>query len=185
MKDAEIVALYWERNEAALEETAEKYERYLMKIAMNVLSDTEDSQESVNDTYLKAWNSMPPHRPNMLSTYLGKITRRLSIDILRRKTSEKRGGSQYQLSLSELSDCVGEDSTQKEVDLHLLGEAIGVFLHTLSPQTRNVFVSRYYFMDSIKEIAVRCGMSDGGVKMLLYRTRLGLREYLRKEEFLL
>ena len=90
MKDAEIVALYWDRNEAAIQQTQKKYGAYLSKIAYNILSDFEDSRECVNDTYLKAWNSMPTHRPSVLSTYLGKIARQLSIDVFRKKNSTKR-----------------------------------------------------------------------------------------------
>ncbi len=112
MEDARIVDLYWDRQEQAIAETQNKYGRYLLKIAWNVLADTQDSEESVNDTYLSAWKSMPPHRPSMLSTYLGKITRQISIDRLRRRTSAKRGGGQYAASLSELEEVV---STQEDI----------------------------------------------------------------------
>ena len=107
MQDEKIVELYWQRDESAIEETQGKYGRYLGKIAYNILADLEDSQESVNDTYLAAWNSMPPQKPSVLATYLGKITRRISIDIFRRRHREKRQASEYALSLSELEDCVG------------------------------------------------------------------------------
>lgn len=104
MQDEKIVALYWERNETAIHETEQKYGRYLTKIAYNVLADLEDSKESVNDTYLSAWNSMPPHKPEILSTYLAKITRRISIDIYRKKNRKKRQPSEYALSLEELEE---------------------------------------------------------------------------------
>ena len=106
MQDEMIVDLYWQRNENAILETEQKYGPYLTKIAYNILADFEDSKERVNDTYLKAWNSMPPHRPSVLSTYLGKITRQLSIDWLRTQNRAKRKSSEYALSLSELEDCV-------------------------------------------------------------------------------
>lgn len=117
MQDEKIVVLYWERNESAIYETEQKYGRYLMKIAYNILADMEDSKESVNDTYLGAWNSMPPHKPEILSTYLVKITRRISIDIFRKRNRKKRQISEYTISLEELGDCVSAgDTTEQEVD---------------------------------------------------------------------
>lgn len=114
MRDDEIVTLYWKRDERAIKETKNEYGRYLFKIANNILDDFEDSRESVNDTYLAAWNSMPPHRPSILSTYLGKITRRISIDIFRKKNREKRRASEYALSLSELEECISGGSMPEE-----------------------------------------------------------------------
>lgn len=184
MQDDKIVSLYWDRDETAITVTEEKYGRYLLKIAYNILADSEDSRESVNDTYLKAWNTMPPHRPDVLSAFLGKITREISIDQLRRRTREKRGGGQYTQSLSELEDCVSTDNTTEQaVDQHLLAEAISRYLRTLPPEPRNLFVGRYYFMDSIKEIAGYYGMTESKVKTTLHRTRKGLRQYLIKEGF--
>lgn len=184
MQDDKIVALYWQRGENAIRQTEQKYGRYLSRIAHNILSDVEDSRETVNDTYLKAWNSMPPHRPDVLATYLGKITRQLSIDIFRRRNREKRRASEYALSLSELEECVGGDNaTEQDVDLHLLAEAINAYLRTLTPQARNTFVGRYYYTDSIREVAAYYGMSESGVKSLLFRTRQGLKNYLEQEGF--
>lgn len=184
MQDDLIVALYWKRDEAAIKETEQKYGQYLSKIAYHILSDIEDSKESVNDTYLKAWNSMPPHKPEFLAAYLGKITRELSIDIFRKRNREKRKASEYALSLSELEECVsGGDTTQENVDLHLLAKAINTYLYTLDPKTRIVFVGRYYYMDSIKEIASYCNMSESKTKSMLHRTRIGLKAHLEKEGF--
>lgn len=184
MQDEQIVSLYWDRNEAAISATEEKYGRYLFKIAYNILSDQEDSYESVNDTYFKAWNSMPPHRPGVLSAYLGKITREVSIDMFRKQNREKRKASRYTLSLSELEDCVPDrNTTESRVDMHLLAEAINSYLRTLSPEARNLFVGRYYFMDSIREIAAYYTMTEAKVKSMLHRTRKGLRSYLLKEGF--
>lgn len=184
MQDDMIVALYWQRDESAILKTEQKYGRYLSKIAYNILSNIEDSKESVNDTYLKAWDSMPPHKPHILATYLGKITRQLSIDIFRTRNRAKRQTSQYILSLSELEDCVsGGDTTQQHIDLHLLSEAINAYLYTLSTEARNTFVGRYYFMDSIKEVAAYYGMSESKVKSMLFRTRQGLKAYLEQEGF--
>lgn len=184
MQDEKIVALYWQRDKNAIRETEQKYGRYLSRIAHNILSDFEDSREAVNDTYLRAWNSMPPHKPGVLATYLGKITRQLSIDIFRSRNREKRRASQYALSLSELEECVsGGNTTEQDVDLHLLAEAINAYLYTLTPQARNTFVGRYYYMDSIREVAAYYGMSESGVKSMLFRTRQGLRNYLEQEGF--
>ena len=184
MQDEKIVELYWNRDESAIRETQEKYENYLYKIAYNILSDKEDSNESVNDTYLAAWNSMPPHKPNVLSTYLGKLTRRISIDIFRKRNRIKRQGSEYALSLTELQDCVsGNNSPEKDYEAQILGEAINTFLRTLSQDARNVFIGRYYFLDSVKDVAKYCGISESKAKTLLFRTRNSLREYLKKEGF--
>lgn len=179
-----IVQMYWDREEAAITHTQRKYGQYLLKIACNILSDREDSQESVNDTYLAAWNSIPPHRPEVLVTYLGKLTRRISIDRFRKNTSQKRGGGEYILSLEELGACVGHENTpQQQLEEKLLGQAIAAYLQSQSPQIRHVFIGRYYYMDPVKEIARYCHISESKVKILLYRTRLGLREHLQKEGF--
>ena len=182
MQDQQIVSLYWQRDETAIRETERKYGRYLYKIANNILSNPEDSEESVSDTYWKAWNSMPPHKPSVLATYLGKIARQVSIDIFRSRNREKRKASEYALSLAELEECVsGGDTTGQMADLHLLAEAIGTYLRGLPPDARNAFVGRYYFMDSMKEVAAYCGMKEAKAKSLLYRTRQGLKAYLLRE----
>lgn len=184
MEDEKIVSLYWDRDEAAIRETEIKYDRYLTKIAYNILADREDSRESVNDTYLAAWNSIPPHRPGVLSAYLAKLTRRISIDRFRYRTRDKRRESEYSVSLSELGDCVsGGNTTEEIVNVKLLADAIGIFLRLQSEEARNAFIGRYYFLDSVKEVAAYCGMSESKCKTLLHRTRLGLKEYLRKEGF--
>lgn len=184
MEDEKIVSLYWAREESAIRETEIKYDRYLTKIAYNILADREDSRESVNDTYLAAWNSMPPHRPGVLSTYLAKITRRISIDRFRYRTRDKRRESEYSVSLSELGDCVsGGNTTEEIINVKLLADTIGVFLRLQSQEARNAFIGRYYFLDSVKEVAAYCGMSESKCKTLLHRTRVGLKEYLRKEGF--
>ena len=184
MQDAQIVALYWQRDEAAIEVTQKKYEPYLSRIAYNILSDWEDSQESVNDTYMAAWNSIPPHKPEILSTYLGKLTRRISIDLFRKRNRLKRQASQYALSLSELEDCASPGSSSEDaMQTRVLAEAINRFLRTLSKDARNLFIGRYYFMDSLKEVAAYCGISESRAKSILYRTRCSLKAYLQKEGF--
>lgn len=184
MEDEAIVSLYWQRNESAIRETERKYDRYLTKIAMNILADREDSRESVNDTYLAAWNSMPPHRPGVLSTYLGKITRRISIDRFRYRTREKRRQSEYEISLSELGDCVsGGNTTEEAVNGKLLADAIGIWLRLQPEENRNLFLCRYYFLDSLQEVAKHCGITESKCKTVLHRMRKSLKEYLEKEGF--
>lgn len=183
MQDNQIVELYLMRNESAISVTDEKYGAYLNKIAYNITSDTEDSKEAVNDTYLAAWNAIPPQKPNVLRTFLSKITRRISIDIIRKSSRKKREGSQYELTLTELEGCVGREDTQNEIETRILGEAINTFLRSLSPDARNAFVCRYYFLDSIHDTAERLGMTEAKLKSLLFRTRNSLREYLKKEGY--
>ena len=184
MEDEKIVDLYWDRQESAIRETEKKYDRYLTKIAYNILNDFEDSRESVNDTYLAAWNSMPPHRPSILSTYLSKLTRRISIDLLRYHNRDKRQESQYALSLEELGECVsGGNSTEDAYTEKELAEAIACYLRLCSREARQVFLGRYYYLDSVRDVAAYCGMSESKCKSLLHRTRLGLREYLQKEGY--
>ena len=184
MKDAEIVDLYWERNEVAIQQTQQKYGAYLSKVAYNILSDFEDSKECVNDTYLKAWNSMPTYRPSVLSTYLGKIARQLSIDVFRKKNSAKRYASEYAVSLEELGDSFSDGTTPEQAfDAKLLDDAINRFLRALPDDARNTFIGRYYFFDSLKEVATYCGMSEAKAKSMLYRTRQSLKAYLVKEGF--
>ena len=184
MEDEAIVSLYWQRNESAIRETERKYDRYLTKIAMNILADREDSRESVNDTYLAAWNSMPPHRPGVLSTYLGKITRRISIDRFRYRNREKRRQSEYEISLSELGDCVsGGNTTEEAVNGKLLADAIGIWLRLQPEENRNLFLCRYYFLDRVQEVANHCGLPESKCKTGLHRMRKSLKEYLEKEGF--
>lgn len=184
MQDERIVELYFDRNEQAITETQDKYGNYLYKIAYNILNNTEDSKESVNDTYLSAWNSIPPHRPNVLSAYLGKLVRRISIDIFRKRNRVKRQASEYAVSLTEIADCISGDSTpESDYEIKILGEAINEYLSTVSLEARNVFIGRYYFFDSVKDAAKYCGISESKAKTLLYRTRKNLGEYLKKEGF--
>lgn len=184
MEDRDIVTLYWQRDQEAIRQTDRQYGRYLSSIAFGILADREDSRETVNDTYLRAWDSMPPHRPQVLATYLGRITRQLSIDRWRTRGRAKRGGSQYALSLEELGDCVSGAATPEEaLDLAELGRAIGDYLRTLPLPARRAFLCRYYYADSLAETARVCGISVPAVKSQLYRTRQGLQTYLEKEGF--
>lgn len=184
MDDSMIIELFFERNETAIRETQNKYGGYLTKIAYNVLHDTQDSKECVNDTYWRAWNSIPPHRPGVLSTYLGKITRQISIDVFRKKSSKKRQGCQYTLSLSELEECVpGGGLPEDEAELQTLADSISAYLLTLSAEAQNIFVCRYYFLDSIRDIAARRNASESKIKSTLHRTRINLKRHLEKEGY--
>lgn len=184
MQDEKIIELYWLRDENAIQLTAQKYGTYLTKIAYNILNNFEDCRESVNDTYLKAWNSMPPQKPSVLKTYLSKITRQLSIDVFRTHNRQKRLSSQYAVSLSELEQCIPNAiTTEQEVELQLLGKLINDFLYTLPDQTRHIFVCRYYFCDSIKNISAFFAISESKVKSILFRTRNALKSHLESEGF--
>lgn len=186
MEDKQIVALYFERNESALAETEKKYSAYLCKVAYNILADFEDAKESVNDSYFKAWNSIPPARPQSLSAYLSKIVRQNSIDIYRKKHSRKRYFCEYGQALSEIeADMVAPESVENETDIRLLSEKISEYLNCMPKEARNIFVCRYYFCDSIKDIAQACNCGEAKVKSSLYRTRLGLKEFLRREDVII
>mgnify|MGYP003307173438 CR=1 FL=1 len=182
MQDFEIVELYWKRDERAIAETEKKYANYLSKIAYNVLSDHEDSKEMVNETYLRAWNSMPINRPNNLATYLGRITRQLSIDIYRMKNRDKRKNSEFTSSLDEIKEVLSTgNTTESQMDAIILARYIGEYLQKISAQNRVIFICRYYYLDSIKDIADYYGMSQSRVKSILHRTRRGLKSHLEKE----
>ena len=182
MEDHEIVRLYWARDQQALQETGEKYGAYLRKIALNILADPEDAEECVNDTYAGAWGAIPPHSPEALSAFLGKLTRRISLNRLRELRSYKRGGGQAEAALDELAECVpSDDSTEDAVEAAELGRALDAFLDTLPHQRRTIFVRRYWHMEPIADIAAAAGMSEGAVKTTLFRTREKLKSYLKKE----
>ena len=184
MKDQDIVNLYWDRNENAIHQTQMKYGAYLSKVSYNILADFEDSKECVNDTYLAAWNSMPENRPNNLATYLGKITRQISIDVFRKRHREKRYASEFAISFDELGDSFTDGVTpEQQLNAKLLDEAINRFVSALPDMAQKTFVGRYYFFDSLKEIASYCGMTESKVKILLFRTRQKLKLYLKKEGF--
>ncbi|MCD8380406.1 MAG: sigma-70 family RNA polymerase sigma factor [Lachnospiraceae bacterium] len=182
MEDAAIIGLYWERNEQAIHETNVKYGPYCHTIAYNILENQEDSEECVNDTWLRAWNTMPPQRPNYLRLFLGKITRNLSLDIWKGKQAQKRGGGELSLALDELSECVADTKDVEDaLQAKELKETIERFLHTLPKRERELFLQRYFYMCSAKELAARYGMKENHVAVLLSRTRKKLAAQLVKE----
>lgn len=181
MKDEQIVDLYWERSESAIEESSKKYGRYCRCIAYNILQNEEDSEECVNDTWLRAWNAIPPKRPNRLSAFFGKITRNLSLNRYEKRTAEKRGG-ETELVLGELLEAVPSgDSTAETVDSLELSRLINRFVEALPAQQRKIFVRRYWYISPIKEIARDFDIGESKTKMILLRTRNELKEFLEKE----
>lgn len=179
MEDKEIVQLYWDRNEQAIVETDKKYKSYCSKIAMNILNDSMDAEECVNDTYLKAWNSIPPHRPEQLSTFIGKITRNLSFDVYRKKHTEKRGNGQFELILEEMSEMIpGGLNPEHEISKKELIQEINLFLGKLPQEKRRMFVRRYWYADSITEIAKQFQRTENSVSVNLARVREKLKNYL-------
>ena len=184
MTDERIVALFWERSENAIEETSRAYGHYFHHIAFGILCNSEDAKEIVNDTYLKAWNTIPPQRPNHLKAFLGRITRQLSINRLEHNTAQKRAGNQYWIALEELNGCVPNQDTGEDLaDLIALRDSLNQFLHSLPLEARRVFIRRYWHMHSIGEIAADFSMSESKVKSLLMRTRKKLKQHLTEGGF--
>ena len=179
MDDAQIVQLYWNRDEQAIPVTGEKYGSYCKKIAKNIVGNQEDAEECVNDTYLNAWNAMPPHRPSVLSTFLGKITRNVAFNKYKHNTADKRGGGEQAVILDELAECVSDNNDiDNAIDRKELIKTINSFLENLPQDKRNIFVRRYWYSDSISDIAQRYSMKDGTVSVTLNRLRLKFHNYL-------
>lgn len=181
MDDREIIELYWERSDNAIAQMAEKYGRYIHKIAYAILGNPEDSEECVNDTYIKAWNAMPPHKPQLLSVFLGKITRNTALDRYEYTKAKKRTGQVVSI-LDEMELCIPDQKTGGSLaDELALKEAINGFLRSLPTQTRKIFVRRYWYMSPVKEIARDFGLTVSNVKVTLLRTRNRFKEYLEQE----
>lgn len=186
LTDDEIVELYWERKETAVSASEKQYGRYCRSIAQHILGSREDSDECVNDTWLHAWNAIPPQRPNRLSLFLGRITRNLAFDKYKSNRAGKRGGGEIMLVLEELGECVPSgNSTEQAVLDKELGESINRFLHSLPERESSIFLSRYWYGNPIKMIAGQFSMAENNVKASLFRSRTKLRQYLEKEGILL
>lgn len=184
MEDKRIVQLYWDRDQSAIAESSAKYGAYCTSIAFNILLSRDDAEECVNDTWLRAWNAMPPHRPSVLSTFLGKITRNLSFDRYRKLRREKRGGGSIEEALDELGECVsGTDSTETQWEMKELMTEIDEFLLTLPEDKRYMFILRYWYADSISEIARRLHISENNVSVSLNRIRRKLKTCLIERGF--
>lgn len=185
MEDHQILDLYFQRSEQAIQETDTKYGNYCFRIAYQILASREDAQESVSDTYLAAWDAIPPKRPLLLSAFLGRITRNVSIDRWRTRSAYKRGGGEFSLCLEELTNCTsGQPSVEDQQIQKEVVQTLNVFLKQLPETERKVFVCRYWYMDSIRDISEDFGISQTRVTTMLHRTRERLRKQLKKEGLL-
>ena len=184
MEDTEIVALYWARDEAALAESETKYGGYCRAIALGILESREDAAECVNDTWLRAWEAMPPRRPSRLDTFLGRLTRNLSLDRWRARRARKRGGGQTELALHELEECLPAVSgPEGEVEAGELAESLNRFLEALPREKRVLFVQRYWYLRPMEELAALHGVGKNTAASTLFRLRAQLRKHLEREGF--
>ena len=184
MEDLQIIELYFRRDETAISETENKYGAFCRGVAKNILTLEEDAEECVNDTYLKAWNSMPPHWPEHLAAFLGKITRNLSFNRYRHNHAEKRGGGEIAFILDELTDCVsGIDNVEQIMERQELIQAFNTFVRGLPSKKRVIFTRRYWYADPISDIAKDYHMLQGTVSKTLERTRKQLKAYLTERGF--
>jgi RNA polymerase sigma-70 factor (ECF subfamily) len=181
MDDCKLIDLFWQRSESAITEVSKKYGCYCRTIAFNILASKEDTEECVNDTYLKVWNAIPTDRPDIFSAYLGKITRNLALNRYKQRKVQKRGGGEIDLLLSELESCVpASANVEKECESTELIKAINEFLLSIKIENRVIFVRRYWYADPIVTIAQRYDMSESKVKSILFRCRNNLKTYLEK-----
>lgn len=180
MEDEEIIQLYFARNQQAIKETEQKYGKLCLRIAKNLLSSPEDAEECVNDTYLALWDHIPPAHPAYLASFICKVTRNLSLKKLEHTTAQKRSPDAV-ISLSELSDILPDSSMRASIESRELGQLISAFLWGEKEEVRNVFIRKYWFFDSVGDIAKRYSYSESKVKSMLLRTRSRLKKYLMKE----
>lgn len=184
MEDSRIIELYWQRDPDAIQETDRKYGAYCFSVAHHILHSKEDAEECVNDTWLNAWNAIPPQRPGRLRLFLAKISRNLAFNRYSAQTAQKRGGGEMPLVLEELAECVaGAANPADTYEARELGNAIRVFVWKLPERECNVFVRRYFYTESAAEIARRYGLSESNVHVILNRTRTKLKKYLKKEGY--
>ena len=182
MNDSQIVALFFDRDQRAIEETAAKYGSYCYSIVHNILQNKEDTEEAVSDTYLALWATIPPHKPVVLRTFLGKIARRTALKRWEKYRTQKRGSGEVALALEELSEYLSDGTTpETAIEMAELTQILNEFLRKLPKEERQVFVCRYWYLDSIADIAKRFGFSQSKVKSMLSRTRMKLRTALAKE----
>lgn len=182
MQDNAIVKLFLERDERAIKEALEKYNHYCMHISMNILNNCEDSEECVSDAMLGAWKSIPPHHPENLAAFLGKLTRNAAINKYNARHADKRVAGEYAVSIHELDECIpdGKD-VENHVEAAELESAIDGFLRGEKADCRNIFLLRYYYSCSISDISARMGIGEGTVKSTLSRMRARLKKHLKKE----
>lgn len=180
MEDSKIIELFFARNEDAIRHTADTYGRKLFSLAERIVKNDQDAEESVSDTYMKAWDTIPPRKPNHFFAYLAKICRHFALGRLDWKNAAKRKAEVVSLT-EEMELCIPDQSREAQLEARELGEILDAFLRTLTPQNRMVFMRRYWYVDTIAEIAVRYGISESAVNMRLNRTRAKLCTYLEKE----
>ncbi len=184
MEDKQIMALFWERSEAAISETTKKYGRYCHYIAYQILQNDADAEEVVNDVGLKLWNTIPPNMPKALKAYAGMLTRQLALDRFERQWAQKRGGGEIVLVLDELSECIPEGNGGSDIGEDMaLRDALNRFVRSLPKKTGKMFVRRYWYGSSLAEIAKEYGMKENHVGVLLFNARKKLKEYLSREGF--
>ncbi len=184
LDDSEIIGMLFDRDERVIAELSRKYGSYCTSIANNILRNREDTEECVNDTYMKTWESIPPEKPKLLAAFMGKITRNLAIDRYRRDHSQKRGGDDMELIFEELEECVSDGSSvEATAERREILAAVNRFLGKLSSKNRIMFVSRYCYCESVHDIAARFGIKENNVSVSLNRTRAQLREYMKKEGY--
>lgn len=185
MEDEKIIDLYWQRDENAIKLTAEKYRNYCGAIARNILGNGEDAEECVNDTWLRTWNAIPPHKPEKLSLFLGKITRELAINRYKANSAQKRGGGEMELALDELSAFISSKNTVEEnIEAEAVAKAINAFLRKQPEKQANMFILRYFHFYPISQIAAKYSASESKVKSVLFRMRKKLYSYLESEDLL-
>lgn len=182
MLDREIVQLYWDRSEEAIRQSDMKYGNYCQSIAYRITQNFEDAFECRNDTWLRAWQMMPPARPERLASFLGKITRHLAIDVFRKQSAQKRTPlGDILIELEEVSD---GDTVARALDQQLLVESINLFLDALAPDQRRIFVLRYWHAYSVREIAQQLAQTESQVATRLFRLRQLLKQHLRQQEMI-
>lgn len=186
MNDEEIVALFENRDENAIQELSRKYSHLCYKVAWNILGNREDCEECVNDTWFSVWSLIPPKKPSVLSAFTCRITRGHAIDCSRRKYADKRVDTHIEDVRGELDhlDIAVHNSVEENIELEELVSVINQFLWSLPKKERGIFLMRYWYMDSMKDIATYCGISCGSVKVILYRTRKKLLKVLKEERYL-
>lgn len=185
MKDSVIIKLFWMRDERAITETDTKYGAYCYQVADNILCSREDSEECVSDTWFRAWNAMPPQKPEYLRLFLAKITRNLAFNRYRHGHTQKHGGGTIVMALEELGECVAANGSAAEAaELHALEQQINQFAHSLPKRDCDIFVRRYFYTEPVARIAQRYHLTENHVSVILSRTRKKLRTHLEQEGFL-
>lgn len=182
MNDSEIIELYFQRSEAAIKESRTKYESYCRTISMNILHNRENTEECLSDTWMKAWENIPPEKPACLSAFLGRIARNTALSLWRKLNSQKRKGSETDICLEELTECIPKDQGRSFTEDLELKDALNRFLQGLNERSRIILMKRYWYMLPVKKIAKKLDMNEGAVKMSLLRTRKKLRQFLEEED---